>query len=244
MPEPILHEHEKMADLLQDLGNWLSQEAKVAVRDHGNFFLSLSGGSTPRQFYQLLASSRWQKKIPWDRTALFWGDERDVPPTHPDSNYRMVKESLLDHLATPPWLISRWRTESPWALALADQERNLEQWLPKASAYPVFDVVLLGLGPEGHTASLFPDSPSLQSTRIVEHVFVPEHGVWRYTFGLETINAARHCAFLVTGRPKAEIVGDILNNPGGTAYPASLIAPRDGLVHWFLDAGSAAQVSR
>lgn len=244
MPEPMLHTQEKVVDLLQDLGNWLSQEAKAAVRDHGHFFLALSGGSTPRQFYQLLASPRWQKKIPWDRTALFWGDERDVAPTHPDSNYRMVRESLLDHLNTPPWLTSRWHTESPWTVALADQEHNLGQWLPKASGFPQFDVVLLGLGPEGHTASLFPDSPILESTRWVEHVYVPEHQVWRYTLGLDTINAARHCAFLVTGTAKQEIVGDILNNPQGTAYPASLVAPRDGLVHWFLDAGSASRVSR
>ncbi len=243
MPEPVLHEHEKIPALLHELAHWLTQEAHNAVRHHGHFFLALSGGSTPRQLYHLLASPEWQKKMPWDRTALFWGDERDVPPTHPESNYRMVKESLLDQLRTPPWLISRWYTESPWPMALADQEQQLQQWLPKALGYPQFDVVLLGLGPEGHTASLFPDSPVLRSPRWIEHVFVPSHGVWRYTLGLETINAAHHCAFLVTGKAKADIVGEILRHSGGT-LPASLVQPADGLVHWFLDQASAIKVSR
>lgn len=243
MPEPVLHEQEKIPALLDDLADWLTQEAQAAIRDHGHFFWALSGGSTPRQLYQLLASPSWQKKMPWDRTALFWGDERDVPPTHPDSNYRMVKESLLDHLNTPPWLMSRWYTESSWPFTLADQERDLQRWVPQSHGYPQFDVVLLGLGPEGHTASIFPDSPVLHSRRWIEHVFVPEHGVWRYTLGLRTINAARHCAFFVTGQAKADIVGDILKHPGGT-LPASLVQPEHGHVHWFLDQGSATGVSR
>ncbi len=243
MPEPVLHETDKIPDLLQDMAEWLSHEAKEAVRDHGHFFIALSGGSTPRQLYQLLASPPWQRTLPWDKTALFWGDERDVPPTHPDSNYRMAKESLLDRLTIPPWLISRWHTELAWPLTLADQEQSLDRWLPKALGVPQFDVVLLGLGPEGHTASLFPDSPILDGKRWVEHVFVPSHGVWRYTLGLPTINTARHCAFLVTGQPKAAIVRKILDNPNGT-LPASLVRPQDGLVHWFLDGASAIRVPR
>ncbi len=239
MPDQVeLHYNPDPSAVIDDLAQWLVERAAEAVYQRGFFRWALSGGSTPRQLYALLASEAWQDKMPWQKTALFFGDERDVPPTHAESNYHMVDQALLQCLHTPPWIVGRWRTELDPAMALCVMQDVLVQSVPLSAEFiPQLDVVLLGLGPEGHTASIFPDSPVLRSTRWIEHVFVPDKNIWRYTFTLSTINQARHCAFLVTGASKAEIVRSVLTG-GAPRLPASQVHPTDGQVHWFIDAAA------
>lgn len=241
MPNPVvIHQHATSTAVVEQLAAWIVEQAHQAIAQRGYFRWAISGGSTPRQLYSLMSSEPWQQKLPWNRTALFFGDERDVPPTHLHSNYRMVNRALLSSLLMPVWVMGRWRTEASPVEALALMENQLQQYLPRIPGQaPQFDVVLLGLGTEGHTASLFPESPVLASERWVEHVFVPSQTMWRYTLTLNTINQARHCAFLVTGSSKAGIVRDIIDRTTPN-LPASLVEPRDGQVHWFLDDASAA----
>lgn len=241
MPSPIvIHQHVTSTVVVEELAGWIVEQANEAIAQRGYFRWALSGGGTPQQLYSLMSQDTWQRKLPWNRTALFFGDERDVPPTHLQSNYRMVNHALLSSLHTPVWVIGRWHTEASPGEALALMENQLQKYLPRVPGQaPQFDVVLLGLGTEGHTASLFPESPVLASERWVEHVFVPSQDMWRYTLTLNTINQARHCAFLVTGSSKAEIVRDIMSRQSPN-LPASLVEPRDGQVHWFIDDASAA----
>ncbi len=240
MPDPIVYAAPSPSDTVAALAQWLSSQAQEAISDHGVFLLALSGGSTPRQLYSYLAQPRLQKEWDWSRTEIFFSDERDVPPTHPDSNFKMASESLLTHLDPPPQAVHRWQTEYAPALALADYRHQLTMG-NTISLPPSLDVVLLGLGPEGHTASLFPGQPVLGSDDIVSHVYVPTHQSWRYTFTLPLLNNSRRVAFLVTGSGKSEIISQIFNSH--LHVPASLIQPNRGQVHWFLDSASAAQLN-
>ncbi len=221
-------------DVVVAMANWLSARAQEAISDHGVFLLALSGGSTPRQLYAYL--SEHQALIDWSRTAVFFSDERDVPPTHPESNFGMANNAMIKHLTPPPQAVHRWHTEYEPSMALADYRAALTQNSMVLSP-PVLDVILLGLGPEGHTASLFPDQPVLAETDIVAHVYVPTHSSWRYSFTLPLINHSKHTAFLVTGPSKQDILYQILAEH--EAVPAARISPRDGEVHWFLDQQSA-----
>ncbi|AUW94092.1 MAG: 6-phosphogluconolactonase [Sulfobacillus thermotolerans] len=240
MSDPILHVGPTTPDTIHDLAQWLCQEAELAIRDRGRFLLALSGGSTPRQLYTLLAEPSWQQRLDWAHTLVFFSDERDVPPTHPDSNFKMASDALLSHLNPVPQAIYRWHTEYSPAMALADYRHHLtlDNTLPVP---PTLDVVLLGVGPEGHTASLFPDRPVLDSEDIVSHTYVPTHNSWRYTFTLPLLNASRHIAFLVTGSEKQEIIDQIFTHQA--PVPASMIHPVPGDVHWFLDSASAQRLN-
>jgi 6-phosphogluconolactonase len=205
---------------------------KEAVETTGRCSLALSGGNTPRTLYSRWAS-RFTLEIPWAHVHLFWGDERFVPADDPRSNFRMVKESLLDHVAIPPANVHAMPTQLDTPeLAATAYETTLRRYFDDGR--PHFDLVLLGLGAEGHTASLFPRSPALdETTRWVLPATAPADPPSRLTLTLPVFNAARHTYFLVTGSEKAAALDHVLQ-PGADVhtYPAAGIRTADGPVWW------------
>lgn len=217
------------------------QTAAQSFLARGYFSVALSGGSTPRALYQLLADT----PLAWQNIHLFWGDERCVPPDHVDSNYRMTAESLLTRVHIPPENIHRIQGELPPEEAALRYEDDLRKFFRDA---PRFDLILLGLGEDGHTASLFPDSPALhERTRwvvAVPHAFPPPPLVPRVTLTLPVLNAARQIAFLVSGASKAQRLAQVLRAPTASpSLPASMIRPDDGDILWMMDQSAAALLS-
>lgn len=181
----------------------------------GPFRLSLSGGSTPRKLYGILA----RRSLPWERLHVFLGDERCVPPDHPDSNYRMVRETLLAGAPLPLERVHRWRTELPPREAAAEYEEELSREF--GPGVPAFDLVLVGMGEDGHTASLFPGTPALAVTdRLTAANPVGGDKGWRLTFTYPLLNAARRILFLVAGSSKAPALGRVL---AGEDLPAARV---------------------
>ncbi len=204
----------------------------------------LSGGSTPKALYSKLASAPYRKTVRWEKVHLFWGDERCVPPDHQDSNYRMVKESLLDHIDLPPENIHRISGEKPPDVAAQEYEQEVRKYVSGACGIPRFDITLSGIGDDGHTASLFPGTPVLkEQKKLVASVYVPGLKSWRITLTFPVINNSKVILFLVKGSSKARIMSQVLNgNSSGNRYPVQKINPTDGKKIWFLDKKAAAML--
>jgi 6-phosphogluconolactonase len=203
------------------------------------FTVALSGGGTPRLLYRTLAADPFRSEMPWDRVELFFGDERAVPPSHGDSNFRMVKEALLDHV---PVRAHRMAAEADDAAAY--EKLLAERVAEKRGGFPVLDVVLLGVGKDGHTASLFPGTPALDETaRWVVMNDVPQLDTRRMTLTYPVINNARHVWILATGADKREIVGACLAAAGDAEaqrrWPVLGVRPTHGELVWWLDETSA-----
>jgi 6-phosphogluconolactonase len=213
--------------------------ALEAVEGRGRFSAALSGGSTPGLLYRQLAEDPYRSQIPWKGVHLFWGDERCVPPSDHGSNYRLAEEAFISHVPLPPGNVHRVHGELEPAAAARAYERQLGEYFcgPRTR----FDLVLLGLGSDGHTASLFPGSPTLDETeRLVANVQAhygdrPAH---RVTLTLPAINSARAILFLVSGRDKAEITQAVLKGPT-EHLPAQRVRPVAGQLTWLLDAGAS-----
>jgi 6-phosphogluconolactonase len=224
---------------------FLAQGA-TAIARQGRFSVALSGGSTPTRLYTLLASKRQRRGgryVPWGKVHVFWGDERVVPPNHPESNFRGAREALLGRVPIPQANVHRIRTEARTpsaAAALYEQELRSFFALP-VGQFPRFDLVLLGLGTDGHTASLFPGSEAVRErTRLVVAPMVTKLGMHRITLTLPVINNARAVMFLVSGGQKAETLARALEGgEGGAELPAQLVRPRDGTVLWLVDRAAA-----
>ncbi len=222
-------------------------QANDAVAKRGRFSIALSGGSTPKALYNLLATNA-RTTLPWDRMYFFWSDERHVPPTDPDSNYRMANEAMLSKVPVPPANVYRTPSEKPDAASAAEAyEATLRQFFQvKPGEFPRFDLILLGLGPDGHTASLFPGTTGLQEkSRLVIANTVEKLKTDRLSFTYPLINAARCVAFLVSGTDKAAVLRSVLQeNVPGEQYPAKLVQPTDGKLIWFLDRAAASELSQ
>jgi 6-phosphogluconolactonase len=221
--------------------------ATSAVSERGRFTIALSGGSTPRNLYNLLATNA-RTSLPCDRMFFFWGDERHVPPTDPESNYRMVEEAMLSKLPVPPANVFRFRAENPDASAAAEEyEKTLRKFFQVGSTeVPRFDLILLGLGPDGHTASLFPGTSALQEkNRLVVANWVEKLKTNRLSFTLPVLNAGRCVMFLVSGTDKAPVLRTVLEDKAaaGDQYPAKLVQPTDGRLIWLLDRAAASALS-
>jgi 6-phosphogluconolactonase len=216
-----------------------------AIRQRGAFVVALSGGTTPRSVYALLArDDRWRLRVRWDQVHFFWGDERHVPPDHPDSNFRMAREAMLDRLPVDPGKIWRIKGEYPDAARAADEyERDLRRLF--AAGLPRFDLVLLGMGPDGHTASLFPGTQALhEQHRLAVANRVLELGTVRITLTLPVLNEAAEVLFLVHGADKAVALEAVLEGPPRPLeFPAQSIKPRQGRVRWLVDPAAARLVS-
>lgn len=204
------------------------------------FRLVLSGGSTPRPLYEQLAQA---EDIDWSSVHVFWGDERAVPPDHADSNYRMAKDALLDHVPLPPENIHRIPAEYDPEQAAKSYDDELRTYLGSDGR---FDLVLLGMGDDGHTASLFPETAALDETQhLAVANYVAKLETWRITLTAPLINRARHLVFLVAGESKAEPLREVLHGPcQPRKLPAQMIAPTNGDVVWFLDHAAAAKLDR
>ncbi|MDX9739901.1 MAG: 6-phosphogluconolactonase [Gammaproteobacteria bacterium] len=214
----------------------------AAIRARGVCHVALAGGSTPRALYELLARPPWRERIDWSRHYFWFGDERCVPPDHPDSNYRMARETLLSHIAVDAERVHRIRGEIDPALAAREYEDALRRTVATdEGATPALDLVLLGLGTDGHVASLFPGTDILAARgNLVAAVWVPRLASWRVSLTLPVINAARRVALLVTGSGKADIVAQVIGAESH-AYPAGLVQPSAG-VDWYLDRAAAAGI--
>lgn len=227
-----------------------ARAANDAIDSRGRFMVALSGGTTPRSLYTRLAAPPYISSVPWSEVQALWGDERCVPPDHAASSYRMVRETLLDHVPIPTVNVHRIRGEDDPAGAALTYEQELRRVLrtpqgpPRDAPGARIDLVLLGLGVDGHTASLFPGAPAgTDAEPWVIARRVPAEPPWRVSLTPVILNAAAEILFLVSGRAKAAIVRRVLEGPlRPDELPAQLIAPPDGRVHWLLDAAAAADL--
>ncbi len=221
--------------------------AKESVSARGRFSIALSGGSTPKGLFNLLATNA-RSTFPWDKTYFFWSDERHVPPDDPESNYRMADEAMLSKVPVSAGNVFRVPAENPDAKAAAEQyEATIRKFFgtpdPKI---PSFDLILLGLGPDAHTASLFPNTAALQEkSRLVVANWVEKFKTDRITFTLPLIDAARTVAFLASGGDKTAPLREVLEGKGpGEQFPAKLVNPSPGKLIWFVDRAAAADLAK
>jgi len=217
-----------------------------AIAARGRFMVALSGGSTPKALFRLLADAPYRDEVDWANVHVFWGDERCVSPDDEQSNYRMATDNLLAHVPIPTEQIYRMRAEDPDPEAAADgYTATLREAFGLAHGeLPRFDLIHLGLGTEGHTASLFPGSPALgERERLVAAPWVEKLNAFRVTLTPPVLNAAREVQFLAAGAEKAAIVREILHAPyNPEELPAQIVAPTDGRLVWLLDTAAAAGI--
>ena len=224
-------------ELARGAAEYLVARSGEAVAQKGFFTVALSGGSTPKVLYQLLADEPFRSQVPWSRTHFFWSDERHVPPDHPDSNYRMTQEAMLSRVPVPEANIHRVHGESPDAAAAASEYEQTLLQLTKQTL-PQLDLILLGLGPDGHTASIFPGSDVLNETkRLVAAPWVEKFNTHRITMTLPLLNNGASILFLVSGADKAEMVKKVIEGP--KEFPAQAVQPTHGRLIWMLDQDSA-----
>jgi 6-phosphogluconolactonase len=215
-----------------------------AIGNRGIFRIALSGGATPVRLFRTLAAPPFRNRPEWSRTQFFFVDERCVPPDHERSNYRLAKEHLFEPLRTPAEHVFRMRGEDEPAAAAAAYEETLRRETEVAAGIPRFDFALLGMGPDGHTASLFPGTRALEEKdRLVAANEVPQQREWRLTLTLPLLNAARWAVFVVTGADKSRVVATVAERKEGSRdYPASLVRPPRGALIWILDQAAAAEL--
>jgi 6-phosphogluconolactonase len=221
------------------------RHALEVVPSKGFFTVALSGGSTPKKLYSLLASeaSSFRAKVPWDKIHFFWGDERHVSPDHSDSNYRMVYEAMLSKVPVPLENIHRIKAENPDAPGAAeDYEQMLREFFRlEPGQLPHFDLVLLGMGPDGHLASLFPETEALfEDKRLVTAPWVEKFNSYRITLTTPVLNNAAFITFLVTGEEKAGTLRAVLQGDYRPEhFPVQLIHPTNGRLLWLVDQAAA-----
>jgi 6-phosphogluconolactonase len=241
--KPQIRVLEGPSELFRAAALEFSDLAAEAVRARGRFSVALSGGSTPKSLYALLATGA--VPVPWEKVCVFWGDERHVPPDDTESNYRMANEAMLSKVPVAPGNIFRIEGEEKDAqVAAARYEKILVNFFDlNAGEFPRFDLILLGLGPDGHTASLFPDSAALQEKhQLVMANWVEKFHADRITLTLPVLNNAAEAVFLVSGKEKAGILHQVLGGRAGQ-FPSQLIRPDQGKLVWMLDHAAASELS-
>jgi 6-phosphogluconolactonase len=226
------------SELMRATAEEIALAAQNAVGEHGRFTWALAGGSTPRAVYQLLASDYYRERMPWGAVHFFWGDERHVPPDHPDSNFRMAREAMLDHVPAPAENVHRVPAEEPDARrAAAEYESTLRSFFAPEER-PRFDLILLGLGKDGHTASLFPGGDAVREReRLVVAPWVEAQRTFRITLTPPVLNHARRALFLVSGEEKADALHAVLEGAREPErYPAQIV---EGNRLWMADRAAA-----
>ena len=219
----------------------LAQTAQTAISERGHFLVALSGGGTPAALYRLLAASPYRESLPWERMLFFWGDERCVPPDDPESSYHQASTVWLAHVPVPPHNIFRARGELGPQEAAEDYARQLKLIAEPGLDWPRFDFVLLGMGADGHTASLFPGSPlsSGQSTLAVSANY-QDRPAQRVSLTPDVFNSARNVVFLASGPEKAAALSATLSGSRDLLkLPAQRIHPSDGQLYWLVDEAAA-----
>lgn len=229
------HAFSNAQDLSQAAAELFIKASHKAIEERGIFTVALSGGSTPKHLFEILAQPSCSRDVPWDRTLIFWSDERAVPPDSELSNYRLANDTLLSRISIPEKNILRIKGELGAQQAAEELERDLNETFGD-QGMPRFDLLLLGLGTDGHTASLFPGTEALSATTMTATVINPPANpqVDRVTFSLPLLNNARTALFMVTGDSKRRIVSEIRNDPTAVQrYPAARISTQKTL--WFVD---------
>jgi 6-phosphogluconolactonase len=228
----------------------ITRAAREAVTAHDCFAVALAGGTTPRGSYALLAEDDARppaQRLPWDKVHFFFGDERHVPPSHPDSNYRMAQEALFSRIPVPEGNIHRIEAELGAQEAADNYQELLRAFFGlRPGEFPRFDLILLGMGPDGHTASLFPGSQALDdTTRLVAANWVEKFRDFRITLTFPVLNRAAEVLFLVSGADKAEMLRNVLQGDlSGAAYPAQRVRPGVGRLLWYADQAAATRLSK
>jgi 6-phosphogluconolactonase len=233
------------ATLAQRAARYFVEKTEEAVALRGRARIAISGGSTPKAAFRRLADSGqpWRARMPWDKLELFWVDERCVPPDHPESNYRMTREALLDHVPLQPGQIHRMEGELEPEAAAARYESELRNsFRLEGAETPRFDLIALGMGDDGHTASLFPHTAAIHNmSHLVAANFVPQKDKWRITLTWPVINQASTLFFLIGGADKAQILNEVLTGPQDPErLPSQLIWPASGILTLILDKAAAA----
>lgn len=231
------------ADLFQTAAEDFVTLANESIAARGKFIVALSGGTTPKGIFALLAGSEFPS-IPWRQIFFFWSDERHVPPNDPESNYRMANEAILSKVPVPTENIFRIRAEEKdAAIAAREYEQTIQNFFAlKPGEFPRFDLIHLGMGPDGHTASLFPGSAGLEEqSRLVIANWVEKFKTFRITFTYPVLNHAACVELLVGGIDKAPAVHEILENPQ-SGLPAQRVRPTNGKLVWLLDRAAASKL--
>lgn len=232
----IFPDYESLSRGAAELIAKLSQKS---VQDRGHIFFALSGGHTPRRAYELLSHESMLDRIPWSKVDLFWSDERCVPPHDPRSNERMAREALIDHIPIPSKQVHPLRCAGSSRTSAQEYEAVLRSYIPEDGNS--FDLVLLGLGEDGHTASLFPASEILgESKRWVMEIHRPQEDFYRTTLTLPIINRASQIIFLASGKQKAKALAQVMDRSAD--LPARLVQPPNGHVLWLVDQDAAAEL--
>jgi len=242
--KPQIRISEDAWELTREAAFDFARRAEEAVHAKDLFTVALSGGSTPKGLYSLLAEQTWRAELPWSKTHFFWGDERNVPPDHADSNYQMAYTAMLSKVPVPSANVHRVRTEETDVNKAAEYyEEELRSFFQLAPGeLPRFDLVLLGLGADGHTASLFPGTDALgERQRLVIANWVPKFSAYRVTMTLPVFNNAASVIFLVSGAEKSKALYAVLKGDAAPEqFPAQLIHPTDGELLWLTDMSAAA----
>lgn len=241
-----LHIYDDTLVLSHEAANLVVQIAQAAIADHQRFTFALSGGTTPGKMYSLLTEEPYRSQIDWSKVEIFWSDERCVSPADKNSNYRLAKEALLTKAPIQATQIHRMPADLPDRAAACQAYTDEMRQVFKTDGIPAFDLIQLGMGPEGHTASLFPHQPSLRETeQLVNEVNVPKPPPERLTFTLPLINAAHNILFMVTGEDKAEAVHEVIEGERQPEkYPAQNVHPTNGEVIWMLDTAAASKLQK
>ena len=230
--------------LSRDAADYIVRLANEAIVSHGRFTIALSGGTTPRKLYGMLGDEPYRSQIDWALVDIFWSDERCVPPDSEESNYWLAQQVLLGKVPVPASQIHRMPADEPDRDAASQSYTDEMRRVFATDGIPNFDLLQLGMGPEGHTASLFPHQASLhEQQRLVMPVSVPKPPPPRLTFTPPILNAARNVLFLVTGDDKADAIHAVLegdDNPD--EYPAQIVRPTNGEVVWMLDTKAASKL--
>jgi 6-phosphogluconolactonase len=224
-----------------------ANQVESTLKSSDRFTVALSGGSTPKGLFSLLATN-YRDRLPWNKIFFFWGDERHVPPDNSESNYRMAHETLLSKVPVPATNVFRVPAENPDASHAAEEyEGTLREFFHTApGTFPQFDLILLGMGPDGHTASLFPGTSSLQEkTKLVVATWVEKFKTYRITFTAPLINQAKIVMFLVAGSDKSSALKEVLEgHQSAELFPSKLIKPIKGRLIWLVDEAAAASLSQ
>jgi len=246
--EPEIIVAPDLRDLSREAAARFQRLAADRIAAAGRFSVALSGGSTPRALYRLLGEPPFHEAIDWPRVHLFWGDERFVPTDHPESNYRLAQEAFISTVPIPAGNVHPMPTEGsdPNAAAARYEETLRRFFAPPEGEPPRFDLVLLGLGADGHTASLFPGSPALdEDGRLVVAAYVPKLDAWRLTLTPPVLRSARHVIFLVSGTDKASVLREVLEGTYDPhRLPAQLVRPQGGELTWLVDEAAASLLPR
>ncbi|HEX9666674.1 MAG TPA: 6-phosphogluconolactonase [Thermodesulfobacteriota bacterium] len=231
----------------EELADRLASDFQRAVENSKNegkgIFIALSGGSTPRIFFEKLSKPPYDKGVSWSNVNLFWGDERCVPPDDEQSNFKMANDTFISKVNIPSQNVHRIIGENPPAVEVERYAKEIQKNLPSNNGFPEFDWIFLGMGTDGHTASLFPNAPTLKETKsvcvVAEH---PETGQKRISLTPPVINNAKRVSFLVAGEEKAKVLKQILyKGDSPLPYPASKINPEKGILEWYLDKAAASE---